>query len=94
MFGHLGDGNPHYNLLPPMGASHADIQRLVHDRAHDAGGSISAEQGIGQCCVEDLQRYKSALAQDLMRRIKLALDPQGLMNPGKVLPASGSLRVP
>ena len=94
VFGHLGDGNLHYNLLPPMGASHADIQRLVHDKVHDAGGSISAEQGIGQCRVEDLQRYKSALELDLMRRIKLALDPQGVMNPGKVLPATGPHHMP
>ncbi|MNJ78805.1 putative FAD-linked oxidoreductase [compost metagenome] len=77
-----------------MGASHADIQRLVHDKVHAAGGSISAEQGIGQCRVEDLQRYKSALELDLMRRIKLALDPQGVMNPGKVLPATGPHHMP
>ena len=87
VFGHLGDGNLHYNLLPPAGARHADIQALVHDRVHAAGGSISAEQGIGQLRVHDLQRYKSEVELALMRRIKSALDPQGLMNPGKILAA-------
>ncbi|MGY6270731.1 FAD-binding oxidoreductase [Achromobacter denitrificans] len=87
VFGHLGDGNLHYNLLPPAGASHAAIQRLVHDRVHEAGGAISAEQGIGQLRVQDLQRYKSEVELDLMRRIKAALDPRGLMNPGKILEA-------
>ncbi|OZI71822.1 FAD-binding oxidoreductase [Bordetella genomosp. 12] len=85
VFGHLGDGNLHYNLLPPPEASQTAIQRFVHDRVHQAGGSISAEQGIGQRRVDDLERYKSAVEMDLMRRIKHALDPQGLMNPGKVL---------
>ncbi|MNK66499.1 putative FAD-linked oxidoreductase [compost metagenome] len=94
VFGHLGDGNLHYNLLPPAGAPQADIQRLVHDRVHEAGGSISAEQGIGQRRVQDLQRYKSEVELDLMRRIKQALDPQGLMNPGKVLPASPAGALP
>jgi len=87
VFGHLGDGNLHYNLLPTPGAAEADIQRLVHDRVHAAGGSISAEQGIGQRRVEDLRRYKNDVELALMHRIKTALDPQGLMNPGKVLPA-------
>ena len=88
VFGHLGDGNLHYNLLPPQGVPESAIQRLVHDRVHEAGGSISAEQGIGQRRVLDLERYKSPVELDLMRRIKHALDPQGLMNPGKVLSAS------
>lgn len=86
VFGHLGDGNLHYNLLAPKTVSEASIQRLVHDRVHKAGGSISAEQGIGQRRVDDLQRYKGDVELALMRRIKMALDPQGLMNPGKVLP--------
>ncbi|MFU1980771.1 FAD-binding oxidoreductase [Bordetella hinzii] len=94
VFGHLGDGNLHYNLLPPAGAAQAAIQRLVHDRVHEAGGSISAEQGIGQRRVADLQRYKSAVEMDLMRRIKRALDPQGVMNPGKVLSADPDGAVP
>ena len=92
VFGHLGDGNLHYNLLPPVGAADAAIQRLVHDRVHEAGGSISAEQGIGQRRVLDLERYKSSVEMDLMRRIKRALDPQGLMNPGKVLSVERTAR--
>jgi len=96
VFGHLGDGNLHYNLLGPEGVSDADvrareddIQRLVHDRVHAAGGSISAEQGIGMRRVADLERYKSEVELDLMRRVKQALDPRGLMNPGKVLRGVG-----
>ncbi|CAM3928568.1 FAD-binding oxidoreductase [Bordetella muralis] len=86
VFGHLGDGNLHYNLLPAPGAVEADIQRLVHDRVHAAGGSVSAEQGIGQRRIEDLRRYKNDVELALMHRIKTALDPQSVMNPGKVLP--------
>jgi FAD/FMN-containing dehydrogenase len=92
-FGHLGDGNLHYNMLAPPGMAdaqfrlrEADIGRLVHDRVHAESGSISAEQGIGALRTEDMRRYKSPLELDLMRRIKRALDPQGLMNPGKLLP--------
>jgi len=92
VFGHLGDGNLHYNLLPPPGTDpaalpdmEAAIQSLVHDRVHRAGGSISAEQGIGQRRVADLRRYKDEVEFGLMRRIKQALDPKGIMNPGKVL---------
>lgn len=93
VFGHLGDGNLHYNMLAPPGmpdaefrARETDIARLVHDRVHAEGGSISAEQGIGALRTEDMRRYKSPLELELMRRIKRALDPQDLMNPGKLLP--------
>ena len=58
----------------------------MHDRVHAFGGSISAEHGIGQLKRDYLPRYKDAVELDLMRRIKAALDPQGIMNPGKVLP--------
>ncbi|SHI13879.1 FAD-binding oxidoreductase [Pollutimonas bauzanensis] len=92
VFGHLGDGNLHYNMLGPGGAGkeqfaamESAIQALVHDRVHASGGSISAEQGIGQRRVDDLRRYKSPLELELMGRIKQALDPLGIMNPGKVL---------
>jgi FAD/FMN-containing dehydrogenase len=91
-FGHLGDGNLHYNLVKAMGqpeqeflARSAEISRLVHDQVHAHAGSISAEQGVGQLRVDDLPRYKNAVELDLMRRIKRALDPLGIMNPGKVL---------
>jgi FAD/FMN-containing dehydrogenase len=92
VFGHLGDGNLHYNVAAPQGASaqrflehtHA-INRIVHDRVVAAGGSISAEHGIGQLKRDELAHYKSPLELELMRRIKAALDPRGLLNPGKVL---------
>lgn len=92
VFGHLGDGNLHYNLLGPAGAlretvaaKEGAIQSLVHERVVAVGGSISAEQGIGSRRVDDLERFKSPLELALMRRIKQALDPQDIMNPGKVL---------
>ena len=92
VFGHLGDGNLHYNLLGPVNADRkgvaaweSDIQTLVHDRVVAAGGSISAEQGIGSRRVDDLARYKDPVELELMYRIKQALDPQNIMNPGKVL---------
>ncbi|MBS1154562.1 MAG: FAD-binding oxidoreductase [Proteobacteria bacterium] len=92
LFGHLGDGNLHFNVSPPLGVSpkdflqhEADIHELVHDSAHAFGGSISAEHGIGQVKRDVLPRYKSALELRLMRRIKQALDPLNILNPGKVL---------
>jgi FAD/FMN-containing dehydrogenase len=92
VFGHLGDGNLHYNVAAPAGADargfldHTpDINRIVHDRVVAAGGSISAEHGIGQLKRDELAHYKSPLDLELMRRIKSALDPRGLLNPGKVL---------
>ena len=91
-FGHLGDGNIHFNLSQPPGADRAaflarwgEIARLVHDRAVAMGGSFSAEHGIGLLKRADLVRYRSAVEISLMRRIKAALDPAGLMNPGKVV---------
>jgi FAD/FMN-containing dehydrogenase len=92
IFGHLGDGNLHYNLSAPEGAGaaafmeHAGmVNRIVHDFVHAFHGSISAEHGIGQLKREELPRYKSAVELDLMRRIKRAIDPHGIMNPGKVV---------
>jgi len=91
-FGHLGDGNLHYNILQPAGqpagefaAVQAQLSALVHDRVAAAGGSISAEQGIGGLRTADLQRYEDPVKVDLLGRIKRALDPLGLMNPGKLL---------
>jgi len=92
-FGHLGDGNLHYNVTRPPEIAEAEflarqdeVYRLVHDSAHAHGGSISAEHGIGQLKRGEMARYKSALELELMRRLKRALDPDGLMNPGKILP--------
>ncbi len=91
-FGHMGDGNLHYNVSPPAGVEHdaflanqAAISRIVHDSVAHFCGSISAEHGIGQSKRDELTRYKSQLELDVMRSIKAALDPQGIMNPGKVL---------
>ena len=91
-FGHLGDGNLHYNVAPPAGgdedafmARAGEVSRVVHDSAARFSGSISAEHGLGQYKRDEILRYKSPLEMDLMRRIKAALDPQGIMNPGKVL---------
>jgi len=92
IFGHLGDGNLHYNVAPGsayseselLGKQH-DVHELVHDSVHAFGGSISAEHGVGQLKRDLLPRYKDPVELGLMRRIKHALDPHGLMNPGKVL---------
>jgi FAD/FMN-containing dehydrogenase len=91
-YGHLGDGNLHYNLSEPAGGDGgalasrtAEIRRAVHDLVVAHGGSFSAEHGIGQSKVGELERYEDPAALDVMRAIKLALDPLGLMNPGKVL---------
>lgn len=91
-FGHVGDGNLHYNLSQPGAqdnaaflASQAEVNRLVHDAVHALNGSISAEHGLGQLKREEILRYKSPVEMALMRSVKQALDPRGLMNPGKVL---------
>lgn len=93
-FGHLGDGNLHYNVYPLPGqtkaervAEKADVQRAVHDLVTSLDGSISAEHGIGRLKAADLQRYGDPAALAAMRAIKAALDPLGIMNPGAVLPA-------
>ncbi len=91
-FGHVGDGNLHYNLSKPDAqenaafiAAQSAVNRIVHDAVHALGGSISAEHGIGQLKREELLRYKSPVEIALMRTLKQAIDPQGLMNPGKVV---------
>ncbi len=91
-FGHVGDGNLHYNLSMPVSgdnaaliAEQAEVNEVVHDLVHACGGSISAEHGLGQLKREEILRYKSPVEMEIMRAVKRALDPQGLMNPGKVL---------
>lgn len=91
-FGHLGDGNLHYNVAAPVGVEHdaflahqAAVNRIVHDLVDACGGSISAEHGIGVLKREELARYKSPVELGMMRAIKAALDPLGIMNPGKIL---------
>ena len=91
-FGHVGDGNVHFNLSQPEGgdgaafeARRTEINRIVHDTAVGMGGSISAEHGIGRLRRDELAHYKAGVELDLMRRVKAALDPDGIMNPGKVI---------
>jgi FAD/FMN-containing dehydrogenase len=91
-FGHLGDGNLHYNIFPSAGRSRADygdksreIKRGLHDLVNEMGGSVSAEHGIGRSKVDDLERYGDPVGLDIMRAIKTTLDPNGIMNPGAVL---------
>ncbi|MBI4996692.1 MAG: FAD-binding oxidoreductase [Rhodocyclales bacterium] len=91
-FGHLGDGNLHYNQSKPAAQDNAAfvaqsdaVNRIVHDLVAALDGSISAEHGLGQLKRDEILRYKSTVEMDLMRAVKKALDPAGLMNPGKVL---------
>ena len=91
-FGHVGDGNLHYNLSKAEAgdnaafiASQPQVNHIVHDLVHALNGSISAEHGLGQLKRDEILRYKSAVEIAMMRSVKLALDPQGLMNPGKLL---------
>ena len=91
-FGHVGDGNLHYNLSRPDAqdnsafiAAQPEVNRIVHDTVHALNGSISAEHGIGQLKREEILRYKSPVEMALMRSVKQAIDPLGVMNPGKVV---------
>ena len=92
-FGHLGDGNVHFNVQPPAGtaaeawlaAEAGAVTRLVHDLVAEAGGSISAEHGIGQMKLDELARTADPARLAALRAIKSALDPRGIMNPGKLI---------
>jgi FAD/FMN-containing dehydrogenase len=85
-FGHVGDGNIHYNVGPEsMLGERAAVNRIVYDVVAELDGSISAEHGLGQLKREEIRAHKEPLELELMRRLKDALDPKGLMNPGKVL---------
>ncbi|MGH8136927.1 MAG: FAD-binding oxidoreductase [Steroidobacteraceae bacterium] len=91
-YGHVGDGNLHFNLNQAPGtprdaflARESSIRRTIHDMVRDFGGSFSAEHGIGQLKVGELERYASAVELDMMRAVKRAFDPYGILNPGKVL---------
>ena len=93
IFGHLGDGNLHYNVQAPLGAdpaaflngSETVVNDVVYQSVDQFGGSISAEHGVGSLKVDTLILHKSAVALDMMRAVKRALDPANLMNPGRVV---------
>ncbi|MGQ7829363.1 FAD-binding oxidoreductase [Altererythrobacter sp. Z27] len=93
-FGHLGDGNVHFHVLAPSGATRGEweesqgkaVSRHVHDLVAEWGGSLSAEHGIGQMKRDELGRLGDPVALSLMRSVKQALDPKGLLNPGKLVP--------
>ena len=91
-FGHMGDGNLHYNISQPVGGDdeaflglYQPMNKAVHDVVRSFHGSISAEHGIGQLKRDELHRHGAADGIDLMRRVKAAFDPAGIMNPGKVI---------
>lgn len=91
-FGHMGDGNLHYNVSQPIGADKAaflarwdEMNEIVHGLVHEYGGSISAEHGVGQLKRQLLARVKDPVALDVMRALKKTLDPRGVLNPGKLL---------
>jgi FAD/FMN-containing dehydrogenase len=91
-FGHLGDGNLHYNVFPAKGRSRsdydgqaADVKRTVHDLVAQMQGSVSAEHGIGRLKVADLEKYGDPAKLAMLRAVKDALDPKGIMNPGAVI---------
>ncbi|MGH8261601.1 MAG: FAD-binding oxidoreductase [Steroidobacteraceae bacterium] len=94
-YGHVGDGNLHFNLNEAPGADAATflarsdtVMRAIHDLVASLGGSFSAEHGIGQLKVHELERYAAPVELELMRAIKHAFDPNGILNPGKVLRAA------
>ena len=91
-FGHVGDGNVHYNVMQPVGADRQaflalwdEVRDVVHAIVIDMNGSISAEHGVGRLKREEIKQYKSPIEIDLMHRVKAALDPHNIMNPGKVV---------
>ncbi|PKP63297.1 MAG: hydroxyacid dehydrogenase, partial [Alphaproteobacteria bacterium HGW-Alphaproteobacteria-8] len=93
-FGHIGDGNLHYNVFPPEGVARAacdalrpQVVRVVHDLVDSLGGSVSAEHGIGRLKTGDLARYGDPAKLRMMAAIKAALDPLGILNPGAVVAA-------
>src|SRR3954467_7487439 len=86
VFGHVGDGNLHYNVGPEtLLARRPEVNRIVYHAVAELGGSISAEHGLGQLKRDDIRLHKAPLELEMMRALKKALDPQGLMNPGKLL---------
>lgn len=101
-FGHLGDGNVHFNVRAPAGSDDAAwfaetgdaVSRFVHDLTRDAGGSLSAEHGIGQLKLAEFERLADPARLAALRAIKRALDPRGIMNPGKLVPLANPAENP
>jgi FAD/FMN-containing dehydrogenase len=94
-FGHLGDGNLHYNFSPRPGtdqqlfvAKQSQLNEIVHDHVRAYGGSISAEHGLGVLRRDEADRFRSDTERRLQHAVKMALDPLGIMNPGKFLPTN------
>jgi len=93
VFGHIGDGNLHFNVLPPSGTSltefgddaATELSAAIYELVDRLGGSFSAEHGVGILKRAELEQFTAPVALDLMRSVKRALDPNGIMNPGKVL---------
>ncbi|HVG49943.1 MAG TPA: FAD-binding oxidoreductase [Rubellimicrobium sp.] len=95
-FGHLGDGNLHFNVFAQRGVAREEfdplrgrVKELVHDLVHARGGSVAAEHGVGRLKVGDLERYGDPVKLRMMRAVKAALDPRGILNPGAVLRVGG-----
>jgi FAD/FMN-containing dehydrogenase len=91
-FGHLGDGNLHFNMTQPIGADKSaflarwdEVNEIVHGYTLKANGSISAEHGIGRLKRGMLEKVKDPVAYDMMRALKLTFDPKNILNPGKVV---------
>jgi D-lactate dehydrogenase (cytochrome) len=91
-YGHVGDGNLHFNISQLEGGDRErflaradEVRRAIHDLVREFGGSFSAEHGVGRTKVGELERYASTVELELMRAVKRAFDPHGIMNPGKVL---------
>ena len=95
-YGHIGDGNIHHNVLPPIGVEKADfiaanpgiieaVRMAINDTTQKFNGSISAEHGIGRLKAKDLEIYADKAKHETLKRIKLALDPNNVMNPGAII---------
>ena len=90
VFGHLGDGNLHYNLMdiskdhPYVFQNQSKLKDLVYAKVKKFDGSFSAEHGIGQLKIKELKKYKDKTSLELMKKIKLSLDPKNILNPGKL----------
>ena len=95
-YGHIGDGNMHHNVFPPVGISKPDfvkahpemveaVRMAINETTHQCHGAISAEHGIGRLKVADMEQYADPVKMQVMRAIKQALDPDGIMNPGVII---------